>query len=261
MKSYKCKKSAVNRLSFIIFFSFMLFCVSCGDNTATSVNSKAETYPSTYSFFDVDVNSTHSISLKRRLDNILGDHAVETRGTINLNINNTGLLKEHLPYFDGLNQRLNSPTGKPLLPAATSERKISLIPERVEHNTLKLVYRYAVNKNLPFTQVEFLFSKFNDTPLLIRVKFKKDDLNIVDNLHQKYGTPREILWTDKNGKSLFWEKDGDILILSFVPDQFGKPVYEVAIYFSKRIEDLLESERLEREGRQKKGVKSGQNVF
>ncbi|MBF0302379.1 MAG: hypothetical protein HQK73_05020 [Desulfamplus sp.] len=246
---------------FIIILSVLLVCISCGDNSTTSLSGKTDNYPVTYSFFDVGVNSFLSHSLKSRLDSVLGDHAVETRNTINLNINNEGFLKNYFPSFDELNQRLNSPTGRIIPPPADVERKTSLIAERVEHNTVKLGYRYAVKKNLPFNYVEFLFSDFNNTPLMIRVKFKKDDLNVVDTLHQKYGTPREILWKEENGKSLCWENSGDLLILSFVPDQFGKPVYEVAIYFAKRLEDLLEAERLERERKHKKGVKSGQNVF
>ncbi|MBF0204151.1 MAG: hypothetical protein HQK67_07505, partial [Desulfamplus sp.] len=149
-------------------------------------------------------------------------------------------------------RKLNSPTGEII---------DSPVVERVEHNTIKLAYRYAVKKNLPFTYVEFLFSKFTNTPLLIRVKFKKDDLNIVETLKQKYGEPREIPWQEENGKSLCWENSGDLLIVSFVPDQFSKPAYEVVIYFSKRIEDLLQAEKIERENRENKSVKSGQNVF
>ncbi len=247
---------------FIIFFSLTLLIISCGDSSKSTMSEKIDSYPVTYSFFDVDVNSTLSNSLKRRLDNILGDHSTETRSTINLNINREKFLKDYFPYFEELNQRLNSPTGKILTLSSTNgESKPSLISERVEHNTVKLTYRYAVKKNLPFTYVEFLFSNFNDTPLLIRFKFKKDDLNIIETLQHKYGTPREILWKEQNGKSLCWENSSDILILSFVPDQFGKPVYEVSIYFSKRLEDLLKAEQIERDKKEKNGVKSGENVF
>ncbi|MBF0257264.1 MAG: hypothetical protein HQK62_00260, partial [Desulfamplus sp.] len=208
--------------------------------------------PETYSFFDVDVNSVLSHILKKRLDNILGDHSTETKNTINLNINREGFLKDYFPYFDELNQKLNSPTGEII---------DSPVVERVEHNTIKLAYRYAVKNNLPFNYVEFLFSEFNNTPLLIRVKFKYDDLNVVETLKQKYGTPREIPWKEENGKSLCWEKSGDILILSFVPDQFGNPAYEVMIYFAKRLEDLLKTEIMERETKHNKGVKKEQNFF
>ncbi|MBF0241922.1 MAG: hypothetical protein HQK64_05505 [Desulfamplus sp.] len=247
----------------ILLVLLSILITSCTDSSSSSISSRAESYPVTYSFFDVDVNSTLSNSLKSRLNNILGDHSTETRNTINLNINREGFLKKHLPYFYELHLRLNSTTGK--LPTSsttiTGGRKIELVPERVEHNTIKLSYRYAINKNLPFNYVEFLFSDFNATPLLIRVNFKKDDLNVVDTLKQKYGEPKEIKWKEKNGKSLCWQNGDDLLILSFVPDQFGKPNYESVIYFGKRLEDLLEAEAALREAKVKSDFKSGQTLF
>lgn len=231
-------------VGYFIFFLLAFFSISCGDKSDTSEKGTIESYPVTYSFFDVDVNSVLSYSLKSRLDEILGDHSTETRNTINLNINLEGFLKDYFPYFDNLNQRLNSPSR-----------------ERVEHNTLKLAYRYAINKQLPFNYVEILFSQFTETPLLIRVNFKKDELNIIETLKNKYGEPRQIPWKEENGKSLCWEKGGDLLILSFVPDQFGNPTYEVVIYFAKRLEDLIKAEHLMEEKRLKKEIKSGKGVF
>ncbi|MBF0573906.1 MAG: hypothetical protein HQK69_09130 [Desulfamplus sp.] len=236
-------------------------CFSCSENSNNTLSDKIENYPITYTFFDVGVNTILSHSLKSRLDSILGDHSTESRNTINLNIYEKGFIKDNFPHFEELNQRLNSSTGKINPSTVGGEGKISLIGERVEHNTVKLAYRYATKKNLPFNYVEFLFSEYNSTPLLIKVSFKKDDLNIIDTLKQKYGTPREIIWKNSNGKSLCWENSGDLLILSFVPDQFGKPIYEVVIYFANRLEDLLKSEMLERENKNKKAVKSGQKVF
>ncbi|KJR40518.1 membrane or secreted protein [Candidatus Magnetoovum chiemensis] len=231
---------------------FALSFTSCTGSNNSSESDNVEQLPITFSFFDVDVNSILSHSLKIRLDNILGDHSTESKNTINLNINNEGFLKEHLPYFEELNKKLNSPT---------AEVTDSPVIERVEHNTIKLAYRYSVKKNLPFNYVEFLFSEFNDTPLLIKIRFKEDNLNIVKTLKEKYGAHKEILWKEENGKSLCWEKDGDILILSFVPDQFGNPFYQVVIYFSKRLEELMKSEQLEKSKKHKAGIKSGKNVF
>lgn len=228
----------------IIFLTLSFFCVSCGDNSDTSVSVNIDNYPVTFSFFDVEINSVLSYSLKNRLDNILGDHSTETRNTINLNINREGFLKDYFPYFYNLNEKLNTPPR-----------------ERVEHNTLKIAYRYATKKNLPFNYVELLFSNFNDTPLLIRVKFKHDDLNIVETLKQKYGEPRLIPWKEENGKSLCWEKNKDLLVCSFVPNQFGNPEYEVVIYFTKRIEDLLKMEMIQKEEHYKQSIKSGKNIF
>jgi len=221
-----------------------MVCFSCGDgdkNTGASVT--PEIAPS-FSFFDVGVNTPFSNTLRKSLYDFLGDDAISTRNTVDLQINTNGFLATHYPTLQSLNNSLNAPQG-----------------ERVEHDTTKLTYRYAAKKDLPFDYVELLFSHYSRMPMVIRVFFEKDQLDVLSSLKNKYGTPKEIHWKQKNGKSLCWEKNGDILFYSYVPNQFGIPEYQVTIYFTRHLEAMLEREQREKNAFKTESVSSGKTVF
>jgi len=209
-------------LFFVVSFAFF----ACGDGDKKKGESGAPRLAPSFSFFDVGVNTPFSESLRNALHDILGDDAISTRNTINLQINTDGFLSRHYPGLKDLNASLNTPA-----------------KERVEHDTTKLTYRYAVEKELPFEFVELLFSNQSRMPLVIRVFFKKDRLDILTSLKKKYGAPTEIPWKRKNGKSLVWEKNGDMLFYSYVPNQFGVPEFQVTIYFVRHLQAMLEREQ------------------
>jgi hypothetical protein len=176
---------------------------------------------------DVGTNTLYSRELRQRLGNLLGDDATQGNNTIDLEINRETFLAEYFPDFHAINEKLNTPPR-----------------ERVEHKSIKLMYRYARDKGLAFSYVEFLFSHYNLAPLLIRVHFEFDNLGIGETLEQKYGAPRGIDW-DKNqaqATALYWEKNNDLLILSTIPDQLGRPTYQLNIYFAERLKNLIETE-------------------
>jgi hypothetical protein len=133
--------------------------------------------------------------------------------------------------------------------------------ERIEHNIVKLMFRYARKENLPFDYVELVFSNYSQRPLLFRINFKKDEANIVQTLKSKYGEPRPIDWKNKGGQSMYWDKDNDILIVSLVPDQFGNPEYQIRIFFVENIKALLTTESAEKEKQKSKRARSGKTAF
>ncbi|MFC1811565.1 hypothetical protein ACFL03_02625 [Thermodesulfobacteriota bacterium] len=153
-------------------------------------------------------------------------------------------MKEYFADLDKLNKKLNSSLG-----------------ERVEHNTVKLMYRYMQNKNVSFEYVELVYSEYTRRPVLIKIHFKKDGANIIETLKQKYGAPEIINWGGETSKSLCWKKSNDFLILSFVPDQFGKPKCQIIIYFKNALEKLLEDEQKEEEKTRRERTKSGKTAF
>jgi len=99
-------------------------------------------------------------SVKESLNKTLGDDAIERRNILDLKINYEGFLKEYFADFDNLNKKLNSPLG-----------------ERVEHNTVKLMYRYMQNKTVSFDYVELVYSEYTRRPVLIKIHLKKNGLN------------------------------------------------------------------------------------
>jgi hypothetical protein len=60
---------------------------------------------------------------------------------------------------------------------------------------------------------------------------------------------------------MYWQKNKDVFIVSLVPDQFGNPEYQIRIFFVENIQALLEQEMTEKEKREQKKAKSGQQAF
>jgi len=237
---------SIHQIPFMLISLVMaLLFLSCSpENDSPDVDAIPQ-LPASFSFFDVDVNTPLSRELRKRLGDILGDAAISNQNIMDLSLNlEPDFLESYFPRLDQLNRLLNSPPG-----------------ERVEHNTTKITYRYAVKKNLPFTYVELLFSKYTRMPLIIRVLFKTDTLNIHTSLEEKYGSPMEIPWKQENGRSLFWKKNDDFLFYCFVPNQFGIPEYRVTIYFTHRIASLLEMEGKIKKQDRNSTVEPGKVIF
>jgi len=229
---------------FVIIIMLILLSVSCGDKEETGPPRPAPEHSDSFTFFDIGKNTIISGNVRERLNKTLGDDAIERRNILDLEINYKGFLKEYFADFDKLNEKLNSPLG-----------------ERVEHNTVKLMYRYMQNKNVSFDYVELVYSEYTRRPVLIKIHFKKDGLNTIETLKQKYGAPESINWGGETSKSLYWKKNNDLLILSFVPDQFGKPKCQIIIYFKNALEKLLKDEQKEKEKTRRERTKSGKTAF
>ena len=231
------------RFALVMGLAFLLF-FSCGEKKEPAKDQRVQVQSDSFTFFDLGKNSRLSKSIRNDLRQRLGREAIEGRGIIDLEINFYGFLEQYFSSLNELNRQLNSPTG-----------------ERVEHNIVKLMYRYARKENLPFDYVELLFSNYSQLPLLFRINFKKDDANIVQALKSKYGDPRLIDWKNKGGQSMYWDKNIDILIVSLVPDQFGNPEYQIRIFFVENIEALLKTESAEKEQQKSQRARSGKTAF
>jgi hypothetical protein len=219
--------------------------ISCSDSRQQDADSApAEVMPESFTFFDLGINSRLDEKTRDELGNKLGRDAIEQRSIMDLEMNYKGFLQTHFPELNALNLDLNFPTG-----------------ERVEHNTVKLMYRYALKKNVPFDYVELVFSNYTQAPLLFKINFRQDDAGIVDTLKSKYGQPRVIVWEQENGQSDYWIKNSDVLIVSQVPDQFGNPKYQIVIYFVKHLKQLIATEQKERQEKTRQRTQSGKTAF
>jgi hypothetical protein len=222
----------------------LLFFFACGEKKEAAQKQATQMPSDSFTFFDLGKQSTLSKSVRNDLNQRLGRDAIEYRSIIDLDINFYGFLKKYFPSLYALNQNLNFPAG-----------------ERIEHNTVKLMYRYTRKKNIPFDHVELIFSNFSQQPLLFRISFQKDEANIIQTLKTKYGQPQLIDWKDKNGESMYWEKNNDLFIVSLVPDQFGNPQYQIRIYFVENIKALIAAERAEKETTKNQKAESGKTAF
>ena len=224
----------------ILLGCLLQFILSCGDGGEPAGRAAPGTGPESFTFFEIGRNSSFSESIRRELSGRLGNDAIERRSIVDLEINYKGFLRDHLPELDALNRQLNHPPG-----------------ERVEHDVVRLMYRYARSRNSPFDYVELVFDGQSRRPLVFRMRFKVDEAGTVESLRTKYGPPETVRWKGENGESLLWRKERDVLAVSLVPDQFGSPIYHITLYFTENLESLIASaqalkERTSREKSQSK---------
>ncbi len=227
-------------------FSLLSFSIliSCGDNRESAETVPATVNPESFTFFELGTNTKLTEHVRKDLGKKIGRDAIERRSTLDLDTNYEGFIKKHLPKINELNRKLNFPPG-----------------ERVEHNTVKLMYRYAQRENAPFDYVELVFSEYTKTPLLFKINFQKDETGIVETLKTKYGPPQVIDWKEENGKSMVWRKNMDLLLVSLVPDQFGHHGYQIVIYFVQNLKQLIEIEKNELKKIEEQRAKSGKAAF
>lgn len=194
-----------------------------------------------FTFFGVGETTVISDNIKKALKDRLGSGVLEKRGTIDLRAGDQGFLSTHFPEIYTLHTKLNDSAGA-----------------RIEHNIIKLTYRYALKKDTPFFYVELVFSNDSKRPLFFRIKAKKEAAGIIDEIEKKYGKPREIPDTGGNNYALSWEKDNDLFIIFKNSDRFGDPEFLFMIYFSQNIKELVATEtreRIQREEIRKKAVR------
>ena len=229
------------RIALIISFLLLL---SCSDDRDKGDSSEPPAVQIGFTFFELGKNTVLTKSVRNNLNDKLGRDAIERRSILDLEVNYRGFLNDYLPDLDKLNRKLNFPPG-----------------ERVEHNTVKLMYRYARKKEVPFDLVELVFSDYSQKPILFKISFKADEGNTVEALKERYGLPESINWQKENGRSMVWKKAGDTLILNFIPNRFGGYDHQIVIYFTESLQQLIEMERKEKEARELQRAKTGKKAF
>jgi len=217
---------------------------SCSDSKEPAEGAAPPAGTESFTFFDIGRTTMFSEKIRGELGQKLGRDAIERRSILDLEINYEGFLKKYFRQLNELDQQLNFPPR-----------------ERVEHNTVKLMFRYAQKQNVPFDYVELVFSNYTKMPIFFKIHFKKDEANIIETLKNKYGNPKLIDWKENNGQSMYWEKDGDFLIVSLVPDQFGQHEYQIVIYYVDNLKQLIHTERKEKEEKEQQRVKTGEKAF
>ena len=241
MHHFRAVSKRLGRLFVGIFGLFSIILSGC--TTEEPPASLDTPPPEGFAFFDVGETTPYSEALRERLKKSLGPVAVENRNIIDLEVNWKGFLKNFFPELHQLNLRLNTPLG-----------------ERVEHNTVKLMFRYARNNDLPFDFIELVFSKPSGRPLYIHIYSLKDITDVFKTIEDKFGEPKRIDLPEETGRSIYWVDKKNILLTTIAPVRRGGQLYRLMIYFSENIESMVsmeEKDRLEREkGRRRAGEKA-----
>ncbi|QTA91232.1 hypothetical protein [Desulfonema magnum] len=231
-----------NQAIMVCLICLILMCIgACSKKDAEMSQQKN---PKTFTFFDIDANTRLTERIKWKLKNKLGSDVLE-RGTLaDMTTNYKGFLQNYFPKLYELSREL---------------RYDDVMD--TEDNPVKLTYRHTQNKNTPFAYVEIVFSGHTKKPLFFRIKTKKQRSDVIDVLRKKYGDPAVTDWNEnvaygKKGRSLHWNKDNDILIVSIVPDRFGDPEYYIMIYYVNNLEENagINKERRERKQKENKTI-------
>lgn len=240
MPSAKCKWSRASVGLAIVWLLAVL--VGCsGDEPPPGPPAKEQ---EGFTFFAVGPKSRYSEALRERLAERLGPDAIETRSLINLEVVSEGFLRRHFPDLAELNARLNSPAG-----------------ERVDHDTVKLMYRYASSRrNLPFDLVEIVFSGHSRKPLYIAIRSRKDLSEVLDSLEEKYGRPRRIERPGSDTHAVYWRDGRDVFLVAFVPTRRGREV-RIMIYYSEHLQQLAAREEEQRRAEQERRSRAGKRAF
>ncbi len=197
-----------------------------------------------FTFFDVGATTPFSDTLRDRLRKSLGPDAIAYRNIINLEVNGEGFLQDHFPDLHQLNLRLNTPPG-----------------ERVEHNTVKLMYRYARNNDLPFSYVELVFSNHTGRPLFIHIYSRRDIADVLRTLEDKFGKPNKIDLPQESGQAVYWRDKKNVLLATNAPTRRGDQDYRLMIYFADNIEQLVSLEEKERREKEEERRRAGEKAF
>ena len=237
-------QNRTSTLPLVLTFIIFAILLACSVDQESADNRPGQTNSESFTFFDLGSNTKLTNQVRKGLRKKLGRDAIEHRSIIDLEINYRGFLKRHFSDLDELNRRLNFPPG-----------------ERVEHDTVKLMYRYAQKMDVPFEYVELVFSGYTDTPILFKIHFRKDESNIVETLKTKYGQPKTIDWKEENGRSMFWKANSDYLVVSMVPDQFGIHEYQIVIFYVENLNQLIDAEQKEKDKKEEQRAKSGKSAF
>lgn len=212
---------------------------------SSSINSQfVKELPESFTFFDLGPNTRFNSSVRSALSNHLGSDAITYRSQIDLSVNSPEFLHSFFPELDALNLQLNYPPR-----------------ERIEHNTVKLMYRYALKVDVPFKYVEMVFSGYSQRPLYFSITVSHDGANIIDTLYQKYGPPEEIHNLKSPIKVSFWRKNNDLLLVSVKSDRYGNPEYHIMIYYVNSLQELLSIEKEEARQREDRFKQASDKVF
>ena len=220
--------------------SILIYSCSAEKSTRNAVNAE----PQSFTFFNVGANTIYNDNLRQQLRQTLGTDAIERRSTINLDIEPKGFLAHYFPQLDQINSQLNFAFG-----------------ERTFHKTIRLMYRYTFQKNLPFSYVEYIFSGYTQMPLLISINSKEDLTEIQHTIEKKYGPPQTIQLNAGRQQVHYWQNGQDLFVMSIAPDRHGRLDYRIRIYYGDNLSELAKTEEAERKEKDEKRRKAEKPAF
>ena len=227
-----------------VLLGVLLTAAGCGEEAERAAVEQPGEPSEGFTFFNLGRDTVLTKTVRLNLRESLGSEAVEQRTTLNLEPDAPGLLQELFPFLHTLNRQLN------YLPR-----------QRIEHDTLKLRYRYATRKNVPFKYVELVFSNRTSKPLVFIVRAGEEGAAILESLTEKYGPPQRREEGVPGAPVLYWQEAQDYLVMTSGIDNFGDATYQFSFYFGGNLQGLVDTEVEERKQAEEQIQKAGKQAF
>ncbi len=231
----------VSRILAGLLISLLVLYGCGGDNPPSK---EMEKRPESFTFFNLGVNTALDGGIRSDLESQLGRAAVSEKDILDLNPDARFPLT---PYFDQLrtfNRRLNPN------PAVRNEHEITI-----------LQFRYPGEQNPSFKYVRLIFDGRTGRPLVFRIIATEAGSAIVDTLRQKYGAAQKVKDVSGDYDIFYWRSHGDLLVSMVHPDRYGKPEYNILIYYTANLESLILREEKARAAREQEEEKAGKKAF
>jgi hypothetical protein len=233
IKNRKVQVSAAIAIMLFLILIIIVIVFNKNDKTPLPPATPSGKQEEGFTFFGLGGHTSYTNDIRENLRQKLGSDVLETRGTIDLTTNDTAFMELNFPDIYRLNMKLNDKSGA-----------------RVEHNIIKLTYRYALKKNTPFFYIELVFSDYSKKPLYFKINAKKEGAEIIDEIRKKYGEPDKIEIPDVKETAFVWKRNTDAFVISPKKDRLGYPEFHLMIYFIENIKELISIEEEEREKRE-----------
>jgi len=206
------------------------FLLGCGRESPSSPADSAG--PESFTFFEVGARTALTDSVRDRLRAQLGRPGVSRRNVLDLAIRSPEFLSEHFPGLADLHRKLNGTRGA-----------------RVEHDTIRLDYRYMDRDATPFDRVQMTFDNQTGKPLMMRIETRRDGEAVAAALAEAHGPPRIIDPGPGIQQWRVWTREGDVLVFSVDEAAAGIPEYRISIFYVDGLRRLVAREAARREAR------------
>ncbi|MCW7754016.1 hypothetical protein OOT00_08455 [Desulfobotulus sp. H1] len=215
-----------------IFLFFLLIAILVGsflliflNQSNISIPRKAKQIPSeSFTFFEVGENTILTKEKVRTLKKALGQHRLENLTPVYLDFVRRGWLATHFPETQPLHDFFEK----------------NRLRDPIASNTLKLTYRYAHQKNVPFQNIHFVFSAYTNQPMSLFLRLPGRGEAIVSDLKTRYGEPRILDNASVHGPgpTLVWKHKNDLLVVTILWDRYGKPETHIFIAYLDNMKDF-----------------------
>ncbi|TYT74159.1 hypothetical protein [Desulfobotulus mexicanus] len=177
-----------------------------------------------FTFFDVGENTVLTKTKLKDLRKILGQHRLENLTPVYMDFVHKGWLAKYFPSLESYDVFFEKPR----------------LRDPIASNTLKLHYRYAHQKNIPFNNIRFVFSRYTNKPLSLFLRLPGDGSIVINNLKNTHGTPQTIenVKISGPGPVYFWKRGKDILVTAVLFDRYGKPETHIFILYGENTENF-----------------------